>query len=60
MAVVFFLLSVRRRWWPLLLAYPLSMTFTRVYTADHWMIDVLVAWAYVSFVLLIAGPGERW
>ncbi|WP_229069126.1 phosphatase PAP2 family protein [Actinoplanes sp. DH11] len=60
MAVVFFLPAVRRRWWPLLLMYPLSMTFTLVYTAEHWVIDVLVGWAYVGFVFLIGGIGERW
>ena len=60
MAVVFFLPMVRRRWWPLLLAYPLSMTFTLVYTAEHWVIDVLVGWAYVGLVFILVGLGERW
>ena len=40
--VVFFLPTVRKRWWPLLLAYPLAMTFTLVYSGEHYMIDVLV------------------
>jgi hypothetical protein len=60
MAVVFFLPMVRRRWWPLLFAYPLSMTFTLVYTAEHWVIDVLVGWAYVGLVFVITGLAERW
>jgi hypothetical protein len=60
MAVVFFLPMVRRRWWPLLFAYPLAMTFTLVYTAEHWVIDVLVGWAYVGLVFVVAGFGERW
>jgi hypothetical protein len=60
MAVVFFLPRVRRLWWPLLLAYPLSMTFTLVYTAEHWVIDVLVGWVYVGLVFLVVGAGERW
>jgi len=60
MAVVFFLPMVRRRWWPLLLAYPLSMTFTLVYTAEHWVIDVLVGWAYVGLVFIVVGFAERW
>jgi membrane protein DedA with SNARE-associated domain len=51
---------VRRRWWPLLLAYPLAMTFTLVYTAEHWVIDVLVGWAYVGVVFVVVGLGERW
>lgn len=60
MAVVFFLPMVRRRWWPLLFAYPLVMTFTLVYTAEHWVIDVLVGWAYVGLVVVLVGLGERW
>jgi PAP2 superfamily len=60
MAVAFFLPTVRRRWWPLLLAYPLAMTFTLVYTGEHYVIDVLVGWAYVAGVFLVVGLGERW
>jgi membrane-associated phospholipid phosphatase len=60
MAVAFFLPVIRRRWWPLLLAYPLAMTFTLVYTGEHYVIDVLVGWAYVAVVFLVVGLGERW
>ena len=60
MAVAFFLPVVRRRWWPLLLAYPLAMTFTLVYTGEHYVVDVLVGWAYVAAVFLVVGLGERW
>jgi membrane-associated phospholipid phosphatase len=60
MAVAFFLPVVRRRWWPLLLAYPVAMTFTLVYTGEHYVIDVLVGWAYVAAVFLVVGLGERW
>ncbi|WP_245736707.1 phosphatase PAP2 family protein [Micromonospora pattaloongensis] len=58
--VVFFLGSVRRRWWPLLLAYPLAMTFTLVYAGEHYVIDVLVGWAYVGMTFLVVGLAERW
>ncbi|MBY8872543.1 phosphatase PAP2 family protein [Micromonospora sp. PLK6-60] len=57
--VVFFLPSVRRRWWPLLLAYPLAMTFTLVYAGEHYIIDVLVGWAYVGMAFLVVGLAER-
>lgn len=59
MVVVFFLPVVRRRWWPLLLAYPLAMTFTLVYSGEHYIIDVLVGWAYVGVVFLLVAAGER-
>jgi hypothetical protein len=60
MAVAFFLPMVSRRWWPLLLAYPLAMTFTLVYTGEHYVIDVLVGWAYVAMVFVVVGLAERW
>lgn len=58
--VLFFLPAVRRRWWPLLLSYPLAMTFTLVYSGEHYMIDVLVGWTYVGLTFLAVGLGERW
>ncbi|MFG1988706.1 phosphatase PAP2 family protein [Actinoplanes sp. NPDC048988] len=60
MAVAFFLPMVRKRWWPLLFAYPLAMTFTLVYTGEHYVIDVLVGWIYVALTFLVVGLLERW
>ncbi|RSM42185.1 inositol phosphorylceramide synthase [Actinoplanes sp. ATCC 53533] len=60
MAVVFFLPMVRKRWWPLLLTYPIAMTFTLVYTGEHYIIDVLVGWLYVGAVFLLVRLAERW
>jgi membrane-associated phospholipid phosphatase len=59
MAVAFFLPLVRRRWWPLLLAYPLAMTFTLVYSGEHYVIDVLVGWLYVAATFVAVGFAER-
>ena len=33
---------VHRRWRPLLVAYPLIMAFTLVYTAEHYVVDILL------------------
>ncbi|MGC9665701.1 phosphatase PAP2 family protein [Planosporangium sp. 12N6] len=60
LVVVFFLPRVRRRWWPLLLAYPLAMTFTLVYSGEHYMIDVFMGWLYVGLVYAVAALVERW
>jgi hypothetical protein len=60
LVVAFFLPSVRRRWWPLLLSYPLAMTFTLVYTGEHYVIDVLVGWVYVGVTFVVVGVAERW
>jgi hypothetical protein len=59
LVVAFFLPMVRRRWWPLLLAYPLAMTFTLVYSGEHYVIDVLVGWGYVVITLVGVGLAER-
>jgi len=59
MAVSFFLPSLSRRWWPVVLAYPLAMTFTLVYSAEHYVIDVLVGWLYVGLVFVLVGLAER-
>jgi membrane-associated phospholipid phosphatase len=31
---------------PLLAAYPLAMAFALVYTAEHYLVDILLGWAY--------------
>ena len=41
---------VRRRWRPLLVAYPLIMAFTLVYTAEHYVVDILLGWALAAVV----------
>jgi membrane-associated phospholipid phosphatase len=58
--VVFFLPRVRRRWWPPMLAYPLAMTFTLVYTGEHYVIDVLVGWVYVGLTFAVVAMFEAW
>jgi len=57
--VAFFLPTVRKRWWPLLLAYPLAMTFTLVYAGEHYMTDVLVGWFYVLVTMVGVSAAER-
>lgn len=58
--VVFFMPRVRKRFWPLLLLYPLAMTFTLVYAGEHYVIDVLIGWGYVAATFILVGLGERW
>jgi len=41
---------VARRWRPVLVAYPLVMAFTLVYTAEHYVVDVLLGWALAAVV----------
>ncbi len=57
--VAFFLPTVRKRWWPLLLAYPLAMTFTLVYSGEHYVTDVLVGWFYVAVTMVGVCAAEK-
>ncbi len=52
LAIAVFLWNrVQRRWRPLLVAYVLVMAFTLVYTAEHYVIDILLGWALAAVVL---------
>jgi hypothetical protein len=42
------------RWRPVLVAYALAMALTLVYTADHFVFDILLGWAYATVVFLAA------
>jgi hypothetical protein len=44
---------VARKWQPLLAAYVLVMAFTLVYTAEHYVVDILLGWALAGVVLLV-------
>jgi hypothetical protein len=57
---VFFIPLVRKRWAPLLLAYPVLMSLTLVYTGEHYITDALAGYAYVGVVYLLVGLAERW
>jgi hypothetical protein len=48
-----FLWPVAGRWRAALIAYALAMALTLVYTADHFVFDVLLGWTYVIVVVLV-------
>ncbi len=48
-----------RRWRPVLVAYPLVMAFTLVYTAEHYVIDILLGWALAAAVVCAGHAYER-
>jgi len=41
---IFLWRRVPRNWRPLLVAYPLVMAFTLVYSAEHYVVDILLGW----------------
>jgi len=40
---------------PLLAAYPVAMAFALVYTAEHYVFDILLGWAYTMAAIWIVG-----
>ncbi|MGV0792897.1 phosphatase PAP2 family protein [Mycolicibacterium sp. XJ1819] len=42
---------VQRGWRPILVAYVLIMAFTLVYTAEHYVVDILLGWALAAVVM---------
>jgi membrane-associated phospholipid phosphatase len=40
------------KWRPLLAAYVLVMAFTLVYSAEHYVVDILLGWALAAVVLM--------
>lgn len=44
---------VHRGWRPLLVAYVLIMAFTLVYTAEHFVIDILLGWLLAVAVMFV-------
>jgi PAP2 superfamily len=51
---------VQRKWRPLLAAYVLVMAFTLVYTAEHYVVDILLGWVLAAAVLLVNRCFESW
>ena len=55
-----FLWSRMPRWWrPLLAGYVLIMAFTLVYSAEHYVVDILLGWALAAVVVLAIRRFER-
>ena len=51
---------VHRKWRPLLVAYVLVMAFTLVYTAEHYVVDILLGWLLAAVVLIVIRCFESW
>jgi hypothetical protein len=51
---------VHRGWRPLLVAYVLIMAFTLVYTAEHYVVDILLGWAFAALVIFALNRFDAW
>jgi hypothetical protein len=58
MVAMFLWRRVRWRWRALLVAYVLTMAFALVYSAEHYVIDILLGWALAAIVMLVVGGLE--
>jgi len=48
---------VNRKWRPLLVAYPVGMGLSLIYLGEHYLIDILLGWAYAAGAILIVNWG---
>jgi hypothetical protein len=59
-AAAFLWHRVHRRWRPVLVAYVLIMAFTLVYTAEHFVVDILLGWAFAALVVVAISRYDLW
>jgi hypothetical protein len=58
--ITLFLWRLAPRWVrPLLAAYPVAMAFALVYTAEHYVVDILLGWAYALVAVWVVGRVAR-
>jgi len=55
--LLLFFWPVARRWRVLLVVYVAAMGLTLVYTADHFLFDILLGWAYATLAYVV---GSWW
>jgi hypothetical protein len=60
MISIFLWRKVRRGWRPLLVGYPLAMAFVLVYSAEHFVVDILLGWVLAAMVSLVFGLFDSW
>ena len=58
MVAIFLWRRVRRWWRPLLATYALTMTFALVYSAEHYVVDVLLGWMVAAIVIMLINRYE--
>lgn len=59
LTALWFARRMRRRWWPLLLAYPALMGFSLVVSGEHYVVDVLLGYLYAAVALWAVVRLER-
>ena len=49
-----------RRTWPVLALYPAAMAFALVYTAEHYLVDILLGFVYTLVAVAAVNAVARW
>jgi len=60
MISIFLWRRIKRGWRPLLVAYPLAMAFVLVYSAEHFVVDILLGWALAAAVSALLALVDSW
>jgi membrane protein implicated in regulation of membrane protease activity len=60
MISIFLWRRIKRGWRPLLVAYPLAMAFVLVYSAEHFVVDILLGWALAVAVSALLALVDSW
>jgi membrane-associated phospholipid phosphatase len=58
MAALFLWRRVHVAWRPVLVTYVFAMAFTLVYSAEHYVVDILAGWALAAIVALVVNRLE--
>ncbi|HEX7826237.1 MAG TPA: phosphatase PAP2 family protein [Mycobacterium sp.] len=51
---------VHRGWRPVLVAYVLMLAFTLVYTAEHYVVDIVLGWGFAAAVIWAINRYDGW
>ena len=58
--LLFFWAGAHWYWRVLLVAYPLAMSFTLVYSGEHYVFDILLGWVYAVMAFALVRAWDRW
>ena len=58
--LLFFWAGARWYWRLVLVAYPLAMSFTLVYSGEHYAFDILLGWFYAVLAFALNRAWDRW
>ena len=59
--IAFYAITHLRGWWRwLLLLYPVAMSLTLIYSAEHYLIDAIMGGVIAALAMVIGAWWDRW